>query len=64
MKDVQCATPMVWAPDRATASVASKFFNARLVSSVSVGTNGDGRLASVASLVANETPSLLPRGTL
>ncbi|KAJ0946186.1 hypothetical protein HanRHA438_Chr01g0001251 [Helianthus annuus] len=55
---------MVWAPDRATASVASKFLAAREVSSESVPTNGDGRLASVAFLVANESPSLRPRGTL
>lgn len=64
MKEVQWATPMVWAPDKATASVASKFLSARFVSSVPVGTNGDGRFASVAFLVANVTPSLRPSGTL
>jgi len=53
---------MVWPPDKATTSVRVNFLVARELRMVVVLLVGAGRLASVTSLVAKLTLSLLPRG--
>lgn len=63
MKEVQCPSPTVWPPDKATTSVASKPFLASSRRRVVVLLVGAGRFCSVAFLVAKFSPSRLPRGT-
>lgn len=62
MKEVQWLRPMVWPPERATRSVASRFLVAREVRRALVLNDDGGRLSSVAFLVAKFNPSLLPNG--
>lgn len=64
VNELQWLRPMVWAPESATVSVASKFFVARRRRTSVVLANGGGRLSSVACLVAKLRPSRLPSGTL
>lgn len=63
MKEVQWPIPMVWPPERATTSVASRFLVASLVRRTLVLLVGAGRLSNVVSLVAKFSPSRLPNGT-
>lgn len=63
VKEVQWPIPIVWPPDRATTSVASKFFVARDVRMVLALLVGAGRLARVVLRVAKFSPSRLPNGT-
>lgn len=63
MKELQWPTPMVWPPERATRSVASRFLVARKVRRTLALEVGAGRLSIVAFLVAKVSPSRLPNGT-
>lgn len=64
MKEVQWLMPMVWPPDRATTSVAVKFFVARDVRMAEALLDGGGRLARVSLTVAKFRLSRLPKGRL
>lgn len=63
MKEGQWLIPIVWAPDNATASVASRPLVARRERTVVVLAKGATRLSIVACSVAKLTPSFLPKGT-
>lgn len=63
MKEVQWLIPMVWAPDKATASVVSRPLAERLERMVVVLAKGGGRLSMVTCSVAKLSPSFLPKGT-
>ena len=64
VNDGQLAIPIVWPPDRATTSVASRFLVDRLRRISAALENGGGRFSRVSCSVANSVPSLLPNGTL
>lgn len=63
-KEPQWPRPMVWAPLRATTSVASNFLVAREVRRKLALEFGEGMLARTSACVAKVSLSLLPRGTL
>lgn len=63
MNEVQWLMPMVWAPDNATASVASRPLAARRSRMVVVLAKGATRLSIVACSVAKLSPFFLPKGT-
>lgn len=55
--------PIVWPPERATTSVASRFLAARDLRIVSALFVEAGRLSRVTCVVAKVSPSFLPNGT-